>query len=138
MLGVHQTLLNPLKGGQTQAEIGTGHRPNSLTLLHAVIGRTKDKRLLSYKEHVKCEAYLAVLIVNLIRSVFPEDSIFVATPHGIKRHAVKEILKSQPADLVKKFEALRLQHTPAAGRPLSRNAVTTVDTIERLQGDENK
>ena len=138
MLGAPQSLLHPPKLRPMSTEDDIGHVPISLSLLRTNIVSSNSNIVLSYEDHVKCAASLAASIVRLIHSASPDESIFVATPHRLQRHAVNEALGSQSSDLVEAFGSLRLNSLspgPAAEDQVS-DPLIRVDTIERLQGSE--
>lgn len=89
-----------------------------------------------YESHVRGEASFAAALVSLLQIAAPEETIFVATPHRIQRHAVKDALRARVDDLAYAFEGLQLdRELRDAGAPLPSDEKVTVDTIERLQGE---
>lgn len=89
-----------------------------------------------YESHVRGEASFAAALVSLLQIAAPEETIFVATPHRIQRHAVKDALRARVDDLAYAFEGLQLDREfRDAGAPLPSEEKVTVDTIERLQGE---
>lgn len=99
--------------------------------------RTHSSRpeLSGMEAYVRGEAALAAALVRWLQHVAPHESVFVATPHRIQRHAVRENLKtpSDGADLADLLAELHLENG-ASGEEGAMKGNVTVDTIERLQG----
>ncbi len=88
---------------------------------------------IGYETHVRGEAHFAAALVHFIRRAAPQERIFVATPHRIQRHAVKEALRSSVDELSEAFGSLQLKGDDPA--MYGKADTVIVDTIERLQGD---
>ena len=103
----------------------------SLALINLSVS-TKYPDRAGYELHVRGEALFAAALVRLFQIAAPEESIFVATPHRIQRHAVKDALRTRVDELSEAFGTLNLEDESQT-IPVS-NAKLTIDTIERLQG----
>ncbi|TDL18051.1 P-loop containing nucleoside triphosphate hydrolase protein [Rickenella mellea] len=106
-------------------------RPISLALVRLIATSIRQDQI-GYETHVRGEAAFGAALVRFIQRASPSETIFVATPHRIQRHAVKEALKSSVDDLSSALGDLEIDKneiSPARGK-------VTVDTIERLQGSE--
>ena len=112
--------------------ISPTQQTQSLALIQLQTHHTRPE-LSGMEAYVRGEATLAADLVRWLNRALPGESIFVATPRRIQRHAVKEALKEQTGDvdMVNLFEKLNLGG--ASGNDLVSGKVT-VDTVERLQG----
>jgi len=90
----------------------------------------------SYEAHVKAEAKLAATIVRQLQERLPEESIFVATPHRIQRHAVRTALRTLQADDANLETAMGRLTLNVNEMTVPHSGTVVVDTIERLQGSE--
>ncbi|PPQ75140.1 hypothetical protein CVT26_012081 [Gymnopilus dilepis] len=106
------------------------HIPVSLALINLRLWSKKSGGI-PPKSYVTVEADIAVALVSLLRRCFPDDDIFVATPHRIQRDAVKMALRKALDDETLEESLGRL----SISDEYARHGVT-VETIERLQGSE--
>ncbi len=132
MLRKPQNLLKPPQLKLTPEEVtelALNHQPISLALIRL---RTWSRSFshVAYELHVRGEAAVAASLVEFIRKCFPDDDIFVATPHRIQREAVRNVLqqsRKQSPSLEERLKSVKLGSHSIGGQ-------VTVDTIERLQG----
>ena len=132
MLRKHQSLLTrPNINSANEIDAIVDMRPISLVMIRlSTMFNSPDQ--VGYEAHVRAEASLAAALVRLLQQASPEETIFVATPHRVQRHAVKEALRTRVDDLADAFGTLRLQEDRG---PTSSHGKVVVDTIERLQGE---
>lgn len=136
MLRKSQNLLKPprhqpssLQSTGITTNLPPSPHPISLALIKL---KTFSTNHVAYEMHVNGEAAVAACLVEYIRKCSPNDDIFVATPHRIQREAVKTALQKSRRNSSRLEEAmgnLKLGSHSVGGQ-------ITVDTIERLQGDQ--
>jgi hypothetical protein len=136
MLREGQLRLRPPLSTAAVASVGSPTAPQaplpiSLALI-SLKARTARRAQLGYETHVRGEAALAAGLVHWLRKSCPEDDIFVATPHRIQRHAVREALRSMSTS-GNDVDALTQGIANLAVGEVGASPVT-VDTVERLQG----
>ena len=147
MLGLPQTTLSPPPGSAsptltaTQLSIPSdptlAPRPISLALLRLSATSRRPEQT-GYEAHVRGEAAAAVALVRWLREACPEETVFVATPHRIQRHAVREALRFGTGNVSGEddtedglAEAMEGLTVDAKDAP---QEMVVVDTVERLQG----
>ena len=134
MLRRQQSLLRPPRTISTGNKTTDAIEPFQLISLALIqlCARNIRPELSGMEAYVRGEAALAAALVRWLQLVAPNESIFVATPHRIQRHSVREALRSarKDADLTNLFENLRLSEK--SNNVKERTVI--VDTIERLQG----
>lgn len=101
--------------------------PISLALIRLQTVTSRPEQV-GYEIHVRGEAVIAASLVKSLRQCFPDEDIFVATPHRIQRQAVKAALDSGDADSL--VEAMQCMNISA------NTGKVVVDTVERLQGEK--
>lgn len=148
MLGRHQSVLTPpLQSSFTTVTTvpdDSNLAPRSISLaLVRLRAASSGPEHAGYEAHLRGEAASAAALVRSLREACPEETVFVATPHRIQRHAVREALQmgsnpsvdatvAEDADpsvaLAEGLEGLTVNE-----RAKEQEAVI-VDTVERLQG----
>lgn len=139
MLRKPQSLLRPPRNVNFHKSSSNSELGETQTLSLALIQlRTRSTRpeLSGVEAFVRGEAVLAAALVQWLRTAAPTESVFVATPHRIQRHAVKEALadSNKGADLAELLEGLSLANGGDWKASNGTPGRVTVDTIERLQG----
>ncbi|KAJ3310267.1 hypothetical protein HDU93_005390, partial [Gonapodya sp. JEL0774] len=71
-----------------------------------------DPTILPYESHLEAEEFLVTGLVQDLRSNFPQEKIFVVTPHRLQRVRITRALDQLIGEKMR------------------------VDTVERMQGDE--
>ncbi|KLO13676.1 hypothetical protein SCHPADRAFT_811190, partial [Schizopora paradoxa] len=124
---------NGARGSETSTVLTQLPRLISLALVRLRVTMQRPEAV-GYETHVRGEAHFAAALVRFIRRAAPQERIFVATPHRIQRHAVREALRSSVDELSEALGGLQLEGDDGAALGVGDNV--TVDTIERLQGSE--
>lgn len=147
MLGLPQSTLSPPPGSASSTLTATqlsipsdpalAPRPISLALLR-LSATSRRPQQTGYEAHVRGEAAAAAALVRCLREACPEETVFVATPHRIQRHAVREALKYGAENVSGKdhtedglAEAMEGLAVDSMDAP---QEMVVVDTVERLQG----
>ncbi len=93
----------------------------------------------AYETHIKAEAAVAAAAAISLWRCFPQEDIFIATPHRIQRQAVKETLADamrqiDENEIIAAMEDINLDEESSDTIPNKTSGKIIVDTIERLQG----
>lgn len=147
MLGQRQSTLTPPANRSLSTNANDAStlvpRPISLALIRLSASTHRSEQI-GYEVHVRGEAAVAAALVRWIRMACPDETIFVATPHRIQRHAVREALRmsdgATAGALVEDENNLADALTTAmeglaADDQQEEQKMVIVDTVERLQGE---
>jgi len=131
MLRQPQVLLQPPRLDQEigiqVADLNAVPHPISLALIRLQTITSRPEQI-GYDVYVRGEAAIAACLVKSLRKCFPNEDIFVATPHRIQRQAVKVALDSDKDEsLVDAMQEMNIG---------SNTGKVVVDTVEKLQGSE--
>ncbi|KAJ1561227.1 hypothetical protein HK096_005510, partial [Nowakowskiella sp. JEL0078] len=92
--------------------LGTNERKMAKSLATVIIESESNEEIWTYEDHLLREVLVVVDLVRCLRACFEMETIFVVTPHRAQRSAIKAI------------------------SDIANDQKITVDTVEKMQGDE--
>lgn len=144
-----QVLAPPVLSSQRgkEPELDPQHLSISLALIRLRTISNDRPESVGYELHVKGEAMLAASLVVTLQRCFPEEDVFVATPHRVQRQAVNAALAQakdhvEPDEMADVLANLSMEDDSQPGineeqSEPTRTGSVTVDTVERLQGSNS-